>query len=186
MAEKTLILAALILLAAVLCPAQDLEDELLNRPGNRGSIGVGYGIPYGGLGVNADVYFIDNAALTAGVGSFGYTAGYAIGAKYLYGKPSDLWRPQAVISYGINKVLYIDREPEADLREAYQGFSLGLGSQFMFGKSRKHGFDIDALYIVSSGIFKRVGELESQGYNIGDISRFTFSLGYRFAFDLKF
>lgn len=151
-----------------------------------GSLGLGYGLPYGGLGVNADVYIFEPVALTVGVGSFGYTAGYEIGAKYFYGPPQKTWRPQAVLLYGINSVLIAEMDPEPDIREAFMGFSIGIGSQFMFGKAKKHGFDIDVFYVLSSGVFDRIKELDELGYQFEDMTRFKFSLGYRYAFDLKF
>lgn len=154
-------------------------------PGKKGSIGVGYGIPYGGLGVNGDIYFGDNLALTVGIGSFGYTAGYELGAKYFYGSPEKTWRPTAVVLYGINGVLMLEGVTQ-DIREAFNGISAGIGSQFMFGKSKHHGFDLGVLYILTSGVFKRMEELEDDGYSFAKTNRFSYYLGYRYAFNLKF
>jgi len=180
-------LILLVLLAALPLWAEEVEAPPEPFMARSGSIGLGYGIPYGGkLGVNADVYFFDAAALTVGFGSYGHTAGYALGLKYLHGSSRDLWRPQALLLYGVNKALTIRRVPEGDLFESHSGFTLGLGSQFMFGKARRHGFDADLLVVVTSTAFKRLDELEEQGYNISGVSRFSFSLGYRYAFDVKF
>lgn len=177
-----------LLLAALLAEnafAQELPADVLAAPAKRGSIGLGWGLPYGGLGVNADVCFFDVAALTAGVGSFGRAAGFSVGGKYFHGSPNKTWRPQIALLYGVNKVLVIEDEVAGDRTEAFRGFTVGLGSQFMFGKAKKHGFDLDLLYIVSSGVFQRVEDLEQQGYQIGSINRFTFSLGYRYALDFQ-
>ncbi|MFO8145055.1 MAG: hypothetical protein R6T89_04950 [Candidatus Syntrophosphaera sp.] len=174
------------LLVAVLCCGQDAEIDLVSPVSNSGSLGLGFGLPYGGLGFNADVYVFDPVALTVGIGSFGYTAGYEVGAKYFHGSPEKTWRPQAVLLYGINGIIIVESDPEPDIREAFMGFSIGIGSQFMFGKKKKHGFDFDVLYVLSSGMFKRIEELEELGYEFEDVNRFKFSLGYRYAFDLKF
>lgn len=184
---KTSILLALALLLAAPGLAQNALESLAPSPGRSGSLGLGYGIPYGGkLGVNADVYFFDAAALTAGIGSYGYTAGYAVGAKYFHGSPQKFWRPQALLVYGINRVLVVQDSVAGDTHEPFSGFTLGLGSQFMFGQARRHGFDVDLLYVVSSGIYRRLEDLEQQGYSVPSVGRFSFSVGYRYAFDLKF
>lgn len=177
---------AIMLLLGTLAFAQDDWFGDSSTPGRSGSLGLGFGLPYGGLGFNADVYVFDPVALTVGIGSFGYTAGYEVGAKYFYGSPQKTWRPQAVLLYGINGIIIAERDPEPDIREAFMGFSIGVGSQFMFGKEKRHGFDFDVLYVLSSGMFKRRDELEEQGYQFEEISRFKLSLGYRYAFDLKF
>ena len=74
MLNKTVITLALAIFLGALCFAQTVNAEFAPAPEKRGSLGLGYGIPYGGLGINADVYFFDSVALSAGIGSFGYTA----------------------------------------------------------------------------------------------------------------
>lgn len=186
MLKKLTLSLVLILVLVALCPAQDVLGDMSYTPDKKGSLGLGFGIPYGGLGINADVYFFDSVALSAGVGSFGYTAGYELGIKYFYGSSQKTWRPQAVLFYGINGIILVERDPEEDIREAFPGFTVGLGSQFMFGRKKRHGFDIDVLYVLSSGMFKRMDELEQLGYQFEEVSRLKFSLGYRFAFDIKY
>lgn len=184
MQRKRMILSLLTAILVTLCFAQAAPDFGAS-PAKKGSIGIGYGIPYGGLGVNGDVFFGDNLALTVGIGSFGYTAGYELGAKYFYGSPAKTWRPLAVVLYGINGVLMLEGETQ-DIREAFSGISAGLGSQFLFGKNKHHGFDLGVLYILTSGVFKRMEELEDDGYSFADTNRFSCYLGYRYAFNLKF
>ncbi|HOZ00814.1 MAG TPA: hypothetical protein PLG20_03285 [Candidatus Syntrophosphaera sp.] len=185
MLKKTALFQVLLLLAATLCFAQVADPGYSGMLAKRGGLGLGYGLPYGGLGLNADVYFIDNLALTAGIGSFGYAPGYAVGLKYLFRPYSKTWRPEILLIYGVNKVLVITDPIAGDKRESYSGFSAGLGSQFMFGKSKKHGFDLGIIYVVSSGIFDRIDELEHQGYTIDPVSRISYYLGYRYAFNFK-
>ena len=154
-------------------------------PSKKGGLGVGYGFPYGGLGLAADVYFLDNMAFTLAVGTLGYTAGYEIGAKYLLGSSQKTWRPEAILLYGVNGVIVADGTAIGDIREAYLGLTAGAGSQFMFGKSKKHGFDAGVTYVISSGMYKRIKELEDLSVYLETSSRFGFYLGYRFAFDFK-
>jgi len=54
----------------------------------------------------------------------------------------------------------------------------------MFGKKRRHGLDFGVTYVISSGLFKRLEELE--GYELGASSRFGFYLGYRYAFQFLY
>ncbi|NMD12096.1 MAG: outer membrane beta-barrel protein [Candidatus Cloacimonetes bacterium] len=188
---KSVLLASMVLFACLALQAQ--------MPGfgggKKGSLGLGYGLPYGGLGASADYRLLDNLGITAGFGAFaystsdeayGYSPGYAIGLKYFHGKPDKNWHPQLLLLYGLNGIIYVDQEPEEDIRESFGGFTLGVGSQYMFGKSKKHGFDASLLYVLTSGRFKRQEELEDQGYSFGKVSRFTVSLGYRYAFTLKY
>ncbi|MBW6514089.1 MAG: hypothetical protein K0B87_04975 [Candidatus Syntrophosphaera sp.] len=186
MSKRTVLSLALAIFMGALCFAQ--EAEISPIPDNKGSLGLGYGTPYGGLGLNADVYFFDTAAVTIGVGSYGYTAGVVLGVKGFYGPSTKTWRPQAVLLYGTNRAIYVDREPEEpNIRESCSGFTAGLGSQFMFGKKKRHGFDFDILYVISSEAFDRRDYWNPQLVNkIPEIQRFGFSLGYRYAFDLKY
>jgi hypothetical protein len=174
------------LLTALCCQAQSTDPEQYTFSNKRACLGAGYGIPYGGMGLAVDMYFFDSVALSAGVGSYGYAPGWEIGLKYLYGSSQKTWRPTALLIFGINGAINYPREPEDDIREACTGFTAGLGSQFMFGKKKQHGFDIGILYIVSSGVFKRIEYWEGQGYHFQDYSRVSPFLGYRFAFDLKY
>ncbi len=185
MSAKHLLLIILAWLSVALVQAQMEEMLLQPQTGRRGSLGIGYGIPYGGIGVNADVYFWDSVALTAGIGSFGYSAGYAMGGKYLHGSRNKTFRPQFTLLYGVNGVVVVKDPNEPEKRETYTGFTAGLGAQVMFGSKKQHGFDADLLYKLSSGIFGRTEELLSIGYPVKKPHRYGFSVGYRYAFDLK-
>ncbi len=176
-------LCAIFLLALLfgLCAAQ--ESEFTFQPGRYGTLGFGYGIPYGGYGFSADMYIFDQLALTVDVGSFLYAAGYELGLKYLHGDASKLWRPQAILLYGVNGIIPYTNA-DVNQTEVFNGFTAGLGCQLMFGKKRKHGLDAGATFIVSSGLYKRLEELE--GYDFDVSSRLGFYLGYRYAFQFLY
>jgi hypothetical protein len=174
------------MLTAVLCQAQDDVSGYLFSPGKQGTLGVGYGFPYGGYGFSADLYFLDNLALSVGVGTFLYSAGYELGVKYLHGTSQKTWRPQAMILYGINGIIIADSTYIGNIREAYPGFTIGVGSQFMFGQKKKHGLDVGVTYVLSSGLYKRLKELEDMQIFLESSSRFGFYLGYRYAFEFKY
>ena len=181
--KKTCVLLLALLLAS-LCAAQEQPDFSF-QPGRYGTLGFGYGLPYGGYGFNADMYIFDQLALTVDVGTLLYAAGYELGIKYLHGNAGKLWRPQAILLYGVNGIIpYNFSNTEVVQTEVYNGFTAGLGSQFMFGKKRRHGLDFGVTYVISSGLFKRLEELA--GYELGASSRFGFYLGYRYAFQFLY
>jgi hypothetical protein len=190
MSLRFLAAALLLLLPAALCHAQGMEIGMMTERRTNATVGLGFGIPYGGLGVSSDVFLLESGAVTIGIGSFGYTLGRELGIKYLYGSRDRLWSPEAALYYGTNGILVSDIPNVLEVKESYLGFTAGIGSRFMFGRKRQHGLDLDLLYIVSSGLFKRVDDLnaylETYGYRINDSGRWKFSLGYRYSFDLKF
>ncbi|MDD4223999.1 MAG: hypothetical protein PHD87_05375 [Candidatus Cloacimonetes bacterium] len=173
-----------LLLLAGLCAAQE-QPDLTFQPGRYGTLGFGYGIPYGGYGFSADMYVFDQLALTVDVGTFLYAAGYELGLKYLYGNAGSLARPQAIVLYGVNGIIPYDY-PNAEVTqtEVYNGFTADLGCQFMFGKTRRHGLDAGITCVLSSGLYKRLEELE--GYDFDVSSRLGAYLGYRFAFQFLY
>ncbi|MDP2174040.1 MAG: hypothetical protein Q8M98_05330 [Candidatus Cloacimonadaceae bacterium] len=181
MMKYNVLLILLILFGAGVLNAQDLalpEPQIASN----GSLGFGFGLPYGGLGFNADLNLLEHLALTAGIGTFGYVSGYELGLKgFLFPLKSN-WRPQITLLYGINGMVLIDIPAGADIKEAYRGFTVGAGSRWMFGDRRNHGMDFDILYVINSGMFERIDELEEQGYVFTKVNRFTLSFGYRYAF----
>ena len=181
--KQTCVLILLLLLAG-LCAAQE-QPDLTFQPGRYGTLGFGYGIPYGGYGFSADMYLFDQIALTVDAGTFLYAAGYELGVKYLLGNSNSLARPQAIILYGVNGIIPYNY-PNAGVTqtEVFNGFTTGLGCQLMFGQKRQHGLDAGVTYVISSGIYKRLEELE--GYELNVSSRLGFYLGYRYAFQFLY
>lgn len=145
--------------------------------------GVGYGIPYSGFGFSGDYFFTGDLGVTGSLGAFGYLTGYEIGLKYYlrpYYKPI---RPKLTLLYGTNQGLMIDNEPDADVYEVFHGLSAAAGVQWMFGKDLRHGFDMDLVYVVFSGMTKRLEELEDIGYIVETKrSKFKIAMGYRYMF----
>lgn len=181
MLTKKIILLLLIALLFGICAAQEQGPAF--QPGRYGTVGLGYGIPYGGYGFSVDMYVFEPLALTVDIGSFIQSAGLEVGVKYLHGDASKLCRPQVVILYGVNGLLTNDY-PGVAQTEVFNGITAGLGSQFMFGKTHRHGLDIGLTYVISSGLYKRLEELE--GYEFDISSRLGFYLGYRFAFQFLY
>ncbi len=176
-------ICVVILLALLTLPLFAQELEYRFQPGRNINLGAGYGLPYGGLGFGMDMYVFEKLAVNLGIGSLGHSAGFEAGLKYLLGDLHSQWRPEATLLYGVNGLLPAD-DDEVSQTEVYNGITAGLGVQAMFGKNRRHGLDAGATYVVSSGLYKRLEELE--GYEFELNSRLGFYLGYRFAFELKY
>lgn len=182
---RILLVLAFLQIATGLAAQMDFafEPTIKHR---RGSLGVGYGLCYAGLGFNGDFNLTDDVAVSGSIGTFGYVGGWELGAKYFFGKFDSAFRPMVSAWYGVNAMIVA--RPEAttglpDVTEAHQGFCAGAGGQWMFSKSKRHGFDADILYIITTTQTKRIEELESQGYGeFSKGSRFLFSFGYRYSF----
>jgi len=152
----------------------------------RGSLGVGYGLCYAGLGFNGDYNINDDIAVSGSIGTFGYVGGYELGGKYYFRDFDDAIRPVVSAWYGVNAMIVArpdDTTGLPDVTEAHRGFCLGAGGQWMFSKSKRHGLDAAILFILTTTQTKRIEELEDQGYgSFSKGSRFLFSFGYRYAF----
>jgi hypothetical protein len=143
------------------------KDSLTNANNyaKEGSIGLGIGIPFGGLGANIEYMFAENFAATLGLGFS--SSGKAIiggGRIYFASKKSNL-RPIFDVYFGNN--LLLSDYPSF-------GFNLGAGFKAMFDKRKKHGLEIELLYVLtSSGL---------SSYQSDPNSRLGYSIGYRIGF----
>ena len=76
------------------------------------NLGVGLGIPYGIMGIGADFAIIPNINLHGSIGSVwlnGIT--YNVGVDVYFRDHNKVWRPKAIILYGVNGV--IEGEPSS-------------------------------------------------------------------------
>lgn len=184
---KILFIATICLLCISMVYSEDIDiDDLDLTPVvtfKHAGFGVGYGIPYAGFGFSGDYYFTGDFGVTAGLGAFGYSTGYELGVKYFLRPYYKAIRPKLTLLYGINQGLKIDNEPEDDTYEVFNGLSAAAGAQWMFGKDLRHGFDLDIVYVLTSGLNKRLDELEEIGYVVeAQRGKFKLSLGYRYTF----
>lgn len=164
--------------------------ETSSYPDN-GSFGIGMGIPYGIFGINIDLMMSDTLAVSGGIGHTIFAGmGYNFGVKYYLREIGNTWRPRLMAFYGTNSLIdvvghYSYWKTYNDVSETYDGLTLGIGQQWTFGESKKHGLDLDLMWIVSRGGFDdRVDELDHQGYDMNDIGtgRIKISFGYRYCF----
>ena len=182
---RILLVLAFLQIAAVLAAQTDFafQPTIKHR---RGSLGVGYGLCYAGLGFNGDFNLTDDVVVSGSIGTFGYVGGWELGAKYLFLEFDSSFRPKVSAWYGVNAMIVA--RPDATtglpkLTEAHRGFCAGVGGEWMLSRSKRHGLDADLLYILSTTQTKRIKELELQGYGeFSKGSRLLFSFGYRYTF----
>jgi len=177
---------SIILMLAIVCtlPALSFGQEfVMERPTpKKNSVGLGLGIPYGGVGVNLNVNLVSNLYFTAGVGTTVLaSAAYCVGVKYFFTPAPRSFRPRASAYYGITTIVEKQYPQGKTEDDTYAGIVLGRGSQWMWGQSRSNGFDFDLLYIAQSNFDP--DELRAEGFiparEPGD---FKISIGYRHAF----
>lgn len=152
-----------------------------------GSVGAGLGVPYGVLGLNGEYAIADNVNLTAGIGTTILAgAGYNIGIKYYLKDVGNAWRPRISAYYGINGIIIVQYawSSEPFIEEVHSGLTLGIGTSWMWGDAKKHGIDLDIMYIATSGYFERKDELEEKYTNISweEFGRVKISIGFRYGF----
>lgn len=136
--------------------------------GKLGTFGVGFGVPYGTLGINLEFFVIPYLSVTGGVGTTIFSGvGYSVGLKGYFRKPGPVWRPRASVYYGINGIYAEDfNDPN---NKKYSGVTAGIGQLFLWGKN---GFDLDLMFLVTSGLWD---EHDGGG-------KIKISIGYRYAF----
>jgi hypothetical protein len=147
------------------------------------NLGIGFGLPYGLFGINAEVEPLNFISITAGVGTtFFAGAAWQIGATVYFLDQSKMVRPRITLLYGVNSVIIFDNNNgfSGIANESFLGLSLGAGVKIKIGES--HGFNADLFYLLIDKSLDRQKELEQdygmQFENVG--LPVKFSLGYYF------
>ena len=150
---------------------------------NLGYLGAGVGIPYGLIGINAEVALDaqnkGNMYLTAGAGIlFSHGLVYSGGINVYLMDYDRLWRPRLSLLYGTNG-FYKEYE-----LHAYHGINAGIGQLFQFGVNRDVAISLDIIFIATSGLFDKLEEVgdRAEAYTIFGTPRVKFSLGIKRAF----
>lgn len=153
----------------------------------RHSIGLGWGIPYGGLGINLDANDPHFLALSIGVGTTVFSdmpfkdyevfdlIAYNAGIKCFFTSVEKPLRPRVSIYYGVNSISLHGNG------QRNWGVSLGIGLQWMWGEAKSSGFDFDIIYIGTTDI--NVEGLPEGSYKrIEKTNEIKISIGLRRAF----
>lgn len=137
--------------------------------GSIGTVGAGFGVPYGILGVGLEINALPYLSLNGGLGTTIFSGvGWNVGARGYFRKPGPVWRPRISAFYGINGIYAEDFGHPANA--SYTGVTVGVGQLFLW---QQHGFDLDLMYIINSELYDAIP---------GDYVRIKINVGYRFAF----
>ncbi len=146
----------------------------------QGSFGAGLGIEYGSLGLNADYNFSEKQAVQLGLG-FG---GFHLGVRQYAFDTQKCWRPSIGLNWGVNGITLKEedgKDPEID--KIFTGFSISLRNQWIWGKAKRNGFDLDFAYIINSGYYDRYDKLKEANIESGKkAGRLAISFGYRYGY----
>ncbi len=175
------VIAMMVLLSSSVLWAQG--EPISSSEMKKNSFGLGLGVPYGIFGANLDLNVAPNLNLSGGVGTTVFAGiGYNFGLKYFFTPIEQTFRPRISAYYGVNSMVlkeYIGWNKE-DEGESYTGISLGIGAQWMWGKTKSNGLDFDIIYLATSGI--DVDELRDEGFDVEEPGKVKISIGYRHAF----
>ena len=132
------------------------------------SIGLGFGLDYGGIGVNLSVFPVTYVGVFAGLGfNFSDQAGYNIGIKSRI-PLTDQNTFYVLGMYGYNTVNEVDSFSR--LYEINYDFTVGFGFDF-FGKDQPNAFSIGMLFPfrgdVSPEVLEELGSFKSIAITIG-------------------
>lgn len=145
-----------------------------------GSIGLGFGLSYSGLGTNLDLHIFKGLYITGSIGTLFSTEPfmYNVGGKYILRSGERRWQPRVSIYYGKNRVLNTDY-----ITESYPGVSIGLGQQWALAITKAWAFDFDIHYVFNQKMQNQIDEMINDGYPIDpNWSHFDFSIGLRYCF----
>jgi len=176
-ALNKLSLSALIVAAAMAGTAQAEQG---------GSLGLGLGVPYGGvMGIAYNHTVTDHLDLTGSIGA-AYGMGWNLGGKYFFGEAEDGFRASAY--YGTNGAIETTEcygsyyySVCSEEVENFNGLTVGLGWGH---RAYSSGWNFDLMIILTSGMYDEIDRLEDEGYeNVSESnSRIALSGGYHWAF----
>lgn len=174
------LMMAMLLLFSSFAQADEWDEEVEIR---HNSFGIGVGIPYGVLGANLDIQTFRNLNFSGGLGHT-IIGGFAwnLGCKFYFRSPEQKFRPRVSAYYGVNAgttkdFIFDDAEDDVDL---YRGLTVGIGAQWLLGRSRTNGLDFDIMFILTTDWDEQ--ELKEQGFDTDNVKNPKFSIGYRHAF----
>ncbi|MGA2298271.1 MAG: hypothetical protein ABSG15_12055, partial [FCB group bacterium] len=149
------------------------------------AFGIGIGIPYSILGINAAFEPVPYINATLGIGTPDFNSlAWEVGIVGYFLDQDNFIRPRISIFYGTNAIMsYGSYDYGSTTYESFPGFSVGVGIKTMLGAS--HGTTLDIFYILpNKSASDRQNELERQGYYFNDSQPIpiNISVGYQFSF----
>ncbi len=161
-----------------------LIEQRALQDGYSFDIGFGMGLDYGGL-IGGQIGYSVFKYLDL-FGSLGFAlanVGWEVGARgYFISKtPKHLFRPYAKAMYGYNAVIII--QGASEYNKTYNGATFGGGIEFRFGRSKKHGFNVDLNIPIRSAQFRNDMDDLKNNPDITDLTDplpIAISMGYHF------
>lgn len=149
--------------------------------------GVGYGLDYAGLGVKVSYIFPFPFVSLFASGGFNFV-GDGVGWQggmtiHILPETTKYYvRPNLKLMYGVNSIVKVPGRDE--YTGVFKGFTPGIGLEFMFGRRKANGLDLDINYpIRSQSYLDRVEQIkndpEIDRYNESTLSA---SIGFHHEF----
>jgi hypothetical protein len=146
------------------------------------SLGLGFGLDFGGFGGNIIYYPHKSFGLFAGAGYNFAGIGFNAGGKLrLISKNSaSLFAPHALAMYGYNAAIAVTNA--SDLNKVFYGFSLGIGFDFRFNPAKKNYWTTSLLIPIRKAEVDDYMEMLKSDYGVefeNELMPVAFSFGYR-------
>ena len=177
---RTLLCGAALALSSITAHAS--EDQ------RKTSVGLGLGIPYGGvMGMQVAHGITDQLEFSGAIGGWFVDVLWSVSGRYFF-TPSSQGDSgfRASLLYGTNASVVTRKcttynsygacESDHESFESFEGLNLGLGWGHRAGES---GWNIDLIVILTSGMDDEIDRLEDKGIEVEeDNSRLKLSFGY--------
>jgi len=144
-------------------------------------VGVGFGMDYGGIGVNYTAYLAKNIGVFAGAGYAFAKIGYNVGMKFRYVPKNTAAKlnPFVLAMYGYNAAFTVTSEPSYS--KLFTGFTAGIGTDFRANPQSKGYFSVALLFPFQNSDVKSYDEYLTTNFE-GEFQNWVksvgFSLGY--------
>jgi hypothetical protein len=149
-------------------------------------LGIGLGLDYGGI-IGAKLSYILPFPYISIFGAAGAQLlgfGWSVGTTFhiLPETNKYVFRPNLKIMYGINRSTKVVGKSMYD--KMFTGWTPGIGLEFMFGKMKANGFDIDLNYPIGSTKFNDQMDKINDDPQVGEVTMLpvAFSFGYHHEF----
>jgi hypothetical protein len=168
-------------------PTKEVVEVKEQSYNSYGSIGLGFGLPYGLLGANLDLKLFNVLYATAGIGTGIYvTPMYTVGLKCFLRSGNYKFRPRVMAGYGTTSMINMqDSYGYTVEKGTFNGVTLAAGFQWALNITKTVGFDLDIVYILDDSEFEdRIDYYKNQGYDLDFESsgNVKVALGLRYIF----
>ncbi len=182
MRKIKLLIVAILLIQGSAFAANDSTPEIKNH---FFEYAWGNGLDYAGLFGLQFSYITPIPYFSVFVAGGAHVTGlnYNVGVKIHLRPENDkvVFRPNVKVMYGVNCFTYVLGDPTSDYKKAYTGFTPGFGLEFMFGKGRHRGFDIDVDFpLRPDEFYDTVDAMKADSYitAVTEPNIFTISVGF--------